>query len=419
MKLSKEIKGVIGDTQDMVLKGFLEEPFSPRMPGWVDALRQVASTADDLVTACLGSTGQRLKAFAQQVNLNHPDLELFFDSIGQGSDLYKAAADIISRAKVEKEASSNVKNEENDLLGRHPRFPQVVRMLQQPRTRLLCSPQDRFNQRAVKKQIKAIGLKNMFSTGENAFYGRPDHFKRYARNSKFHHEEMKELVVRQECFASFGMTEMAHAFAKRMRSLEESIADTCGFYRLKPDEAAVMLARLHGFRWNDGGVVTVSSKFFDSLNFWPEGTTMESGDDPQIEQIKKNMVLQTKFVPNNSSAVTFNYQPRMYPLSHFPVEMPDKAKSVLVKAEGFSGLGNNPFFDYFWVLVPSISLNHQCLQKPNKDSWTLKLDGTTHVYKEQMDAAVSLDKKLVKDGYVVPVIIGERDGKCYFLCMWN
>lgn len=413
---SNEMKGVVIETQDMILKGFSQEIFKARMPAWIGAMQQIASAPDDLLNDCLGGTGKRLKQFAAKANLEHPDLELFFDSIGSVGDLYQTAADIIIQARLEKETSEKVKNEEAKLLAKG-NFSQIIRKLHQPRTRLLSSEKDRLEQRKAKKQITAVNLKAALSGGENSFFGRPDNFKRFTHRSQYYNTEMKELLVRLECFQSHGMPEMAHVFSKRMRGLEESISETCGFYKLKPDEASVCLARLHGFRWTESGSVVASSKFFDGVEFWPEGS-LETGDDPQIEHIKRTLILQTKFVPSNTSVLMFNYQPRMYPLSHFPLEMPNKTKMILENAEKFCSLGNHPFFDYFWVLVPTVSVSHPALQK-SKDQWMLRINGANHVFYSAEEATVALDKILVSKGCVVPVIIGERDGSCYFLSMWN
>lgn len=417
-KLPTDTADIISDTQDLVLGGLPTDGQKINLPGWVDALRVVAETPEDVVKATLGNTGIRLQRFAIRVNPEHPDLESYFSELGNPAvELFKSAADVLVAASADKAKNKDLADVEKDFLATES-WMKIIRPLGMPRTRLLAGLEDRKTQRGIKKQIKSVGLKSIFQGGENTFYGRPAHFKRFARNSGYWHTEMKELQERQDMFASKHMNEMAHAFAKRMRALEESISDTLGFFRIKPDEAAVILARLHNFKWNDTGIVTISSKYFDGCHFWAEGATVET-EEEKNDAMKKALILNTRFIPTGIGTVFFNYQPRMYPLPlwNARVAAPDRVQKVIDRSEHFAALNRTPFFDYYWVLVPSININHPLIQK-TKDHYTIREGNVNVVYTDPNEAAFSLDAILVKEGYVVPIIIGERDGKCYFLSMW-
>ena len=275
--------------------------------------------------------------------------------------------------------------------------------------------EDRNTQRGNKKQVKSIGLKNVIQGGQNSennFYGKPSHFKRFARYSSWYRQELQELNERQSLFQSKNMTEMAHVYAKNMRELEESISDTLGFYRISPHEASVILARLHDFKWEESGSITVPSKAFEKCCFWNESPKEEKSDG-----LDKTLILNTRFMPLSVGMIYFGYQARLYPLSGFSVTIPEKTKKIIEHTENLTNLNGSPFFDYYWVLVPSINLNNPLIQK-QKDSWTLREGDVNVVYNDYNEAALLLDQMLVKSGCVVPVVIGERDGKCYFLSMF-
>jgi hypothetical protein len=417
-KLSTESLDCINGTQEIVLSGISSEGQRINLPAWISHIKTLAEMPEDIVVGILGATGHRLKRFAMRVNLDHPDIEVYFSTFGKSAiDIFKAATELVAAAQSDKAAGRQTPNMETEFIAQDSSWSRIVRLLQSPSARLLVGTEDRKGQRAIKRQAKNIGLKNILQSGTNAennFFGQPEHFKRFARGSKFYLEEMKELQTRQELFVSKSMNELANTFAKRMRSLEESISDTLGFYRIKPDEAAIMLARLHGFRWNDSGYINVPARLLKDSNFFGLA-------EPELEKssvLEKTVILNTRFVPTTVNTLNFIYQPRMYPLPYFQVALPDKAQKIVDGVEHLSNLNHAPFFDYFWILVPSISLVHPLIQK-TKDHWTITEEGSTNIYTDINEAALSLDKLLVKEGYLVPAIIGERDGKCYFVCMMS
>jgi len=417
--MGTEVAAVIEESQNLVLSGFPAEGRPINLPAWVSHLKTIAEAPDDLVKEVLGSTGMRLKRFAIRVNLNHPDIESYFGMLGQPAvELCKVAAEALTAATADKSQGKEIVSLEKDFTANEG-WVKSLRFMQQPNARLLGGLEDRKNQRGIKQQIKSVGLKSVFQGGENAFYGRPTHFKRFARGSSYYHEELKDLKARQDLFVAKNMPEMSHAFAKRMRSLEESVSDLLGFYRIKPDEAAVTLARLHGFKWNNSGIVTISSTFFDGCHFWSEGAVISESEEDKAEGMKKALILNTRFVPTNVGSVFFNYQPRMYPLSLWEtrVSTPSTVQKIIDRSEHFALLNRSPFFDYYWVLVPSINIAHPLIQK-QKDHYTVREGGSNVVYADATEAAFSVDTILVKEGCVVPIIIGERDGRCYFVSHW-
>jgi hypothetical protein len=403
---------VADDTQNIVLDSFQVNQ-KVNLPKWVQYLKVVAETPDDTIKAVFGMTGQRLKKFAQRVNLEHPDIELYFSELGETSQaMYRQVADIL----VSVEKTKNFNSVEAEFLAQDKDFTRIVRQLQQPLPRLLMSSEDRKTQRENKKQIKSIGLRNVIQGGnnaENCFYGKPDHFKRYARLSPWYHQELKDLNDRQNLFQSKSMTEMAHVYAKQTRELQESISDTLGFYRISPHEASIILARLHDFRWEDNGTISVPSKVFEKCPFWSESPQVEDKND----ELKKTLILNTRFTPANINVHYFGYQPRLYPSFGLQLPIPNKTKKIIEQTESFVSLNGGPFFDYYWILVPSINLNNPIIQK-QRDSWTLKEGDVNVVYNDYNEAALRLDQMLIESKCIIPIIIGERDGKCYFLSMF-
>ena len=411
-----ELAEQVSDTQKLVESFFAKEVSDVcRLPNWVNYLRIIADAPDDVVKTRLGETGRKLKKFAMRTNLNHPDIEVFVNGLPKCAiDMFKFSSEVLGQEdnKLQEEVYETWSDAKA-----------VIKGIQQPRARLLVADYERVSQRSVKKHPKNIGLKSLFAaetTGENAFFGRPLNFHRFARGSNVGHQEMANLDAKRAKFRSINMNDLAESFNKRIQSLQSSMADYFGFYRIRPDEASVTLARLHGFKWSETGTVIIPSKFFGDFRFWTEKVHPTTSIDAKVEAVKKTLILNTKFAPIGNSSTNFGYQARMYPLPQF-IQPTGSAKSVIDKVERFSALGNNPFFDYLWVLVPSVNINHPMIRHDKDvEKWVLVDESnTTTTFDNQNDAVLFLDSKLVEKKLVYPIIIGERDGKCYFLSMWS
>jgi hypothetical protein len=77
------------------------------------------------------------------------------------------------------------------------------------------------------------------------------------------------------------------------------------------------------------------------------------------------------------------YSPKIYPLFEFESIYTERVHNLLGELE------NPSFFDYYMVMVPSV------------DSMTKEND---------MDS--------IKEKNIIPIVIGEKDGKCYFISYW-
>jgi hypothetical protein len=419
-KLSAESIAIINQTQDLIFDGFKSEKVNAGSPAsTLSAISVFNDYSDELIKPVLGETGKRLKKFASRVNLQHPDLSEYLNGISKYcNNLYNDASRVMTGPK---------KFTEIDLLEENSNYSRIIRRLDKPKARLLNSSHDRNSERIVKKQIRNVSMKSIYSAGENCFYGRPNNFKRFSRYSKYYQTEVAGFDEKINVFKEHGMEELAHSFAKRRDILQSQITDTFGFYRLSPAEAGIILARFHGYNWNDNqNVIIVPGDFFDDYVFWAEDGKLSEEDllaeelknIQSVDSLKKTMLISTRFVSSPQHLVSFGFQPRMYPLTKFSAKIPDKTKAILEKAETCLELNKAPVFDYYWAVVPSVNLNHPLLHRP-KDHWTIRDGNMNHVFQDSIEAAHKLDEQLVREGFLMPVILGERDGKCYFVCLWS
>ena len=91
------------------------------------------------------------------------------------------------------------------------------------------------------------------------------------------------------------------------------------------------------------------------------------------------------------------YCPVVLPL-HEVAEKPEKIVEVINRLESFPEAANKPIFDHYIVLVPAFAVvdlgrHGEIKSQDTPDYW-----------------------QLIKKGECVPLLIGEKDGKCYFIC---
>lgn len=95
---------------------------------------------------------------------------------------------------------------------------------------------------------------------------------------------------------------------------------------------------------------------------------------------KFNLVIDKKYFIKIKDKI---YNPKLFPIHFLEQIKTDYVISLLEKLE------NVPLFDHYMVLVPSIKSNS--------------------VEKDILD---------IKENNIIPIVLGEKDGKCYFISYW-
>lgn len=344
----------------------------------------------------LGPAGSIVARFANSVNAQHPDVADF--TADSEWDYFSKFVD----------TGCPMAND----------FKTILNRLNVIKPRLLRDPLRRSEVQTIKSNVKHVGLKHVYMMGENGFYSRPDGFEVFVRGNDSCVPEMEKLIANYKTFSDNNMPEVANAVKKRIKTLEDMRSESVlGFHRMKPQDAAMVVARMLDLDWNEMHFVTVPFDFFEEA-YWPEITDRRD-EERQRDEMKKLLVMRDRKMALADS-VAFTYQPRLYPLAKF-VPPPKSVTDVIAAVESLPDLNGCPAFDYYWVLVPSININHPYFR--HKDVWKVRVreasgDLVLRSFQDEYEAALALDKTLVSDGYFPPVVLGERDGKCLFLSLW-
>jgi hypothetical protein len=80
-------------------------------------------------------------------------------------------------------------------------------------------------------------------------------------------------------------------------------------------------------------------------------------------------------------------------------------------------MNGKPIFDQYWAIVPGIlpSIEEFCYS----GTCVLKRDDQCELFKDQESFLKALDHMLITKGAINPAILGEIDGKCYFVTLWQ
>lgn len=366
---------------------------------------------DDLIYFALGELGQKLKSFIKSIDYHHPDIMTFFD--GSISDDHEFSQKCLELLKIGEFAKQQNLLKIVPDLGQHvfkeSMSRQLIKQIVAPKNsrmyvRLLSDPQERSRIRATKK-MQTIDLSSVFNKGEDFWQALPDNFLKFLRFDFAYKEDIENAEKKAARYEDLNCFSLAEEIRKSIKDFKEYMDQSYyGFNRITMTSAAVILAKSSGFDFVPNNCeITVSRKFFEKFNF--DSNALITCPPKASRFSGKNVLIQ-----NNLS--DFEYQPRIYPLHELYDIASEKTKKILYTLETFPDAGNKPIFDHFGIITPS--LNFPLL----KDKLYTFLDGNgiLQSYNEREDAIKSLDKILISKGYLHPIIIGERDGKCYFVC---
>jgi hypothetical protein len=119
-----------------------------------------------------------------------------------------------------------------------------------------------------------------------------------------------------------------------------------------------------------------------------------------------------KFI-SDSNLDDLEYQPIIYPASYFKSIATDNVNGVFNTLDNFPEVENKPIFDFFGIIVPSVKI-------PEYESnyGFIDLSGCERRHKNYNDCKLDFDRYMVENNIFYPIIVAEKDHKCYFITYW-
>jgi hypothetical protein len=382
--------------------------------------KEIVDVGIDVVRSALGDLGGRVYGFAQKVDYDHPDLSLV---------LTEDTSQLLSETlKVTKFSRDN----------KYYRFIQEIRTmtardlriylqeLQDPRygkwVRMLKEHGERASARS-RKEVVRIELNNFYKTCNASWPGVYDSFLMYVRHNDGREKEIARAQQKADRFGQMGCILLQSEINKAIAAIKQkSEEDFLGFRRITLNDVALILAKVHGYELGSFGRSTYGDPSPSRIKVHRSAYAYSCDQkNDSLEDIFGNSGLPTSAVLAKSNAggasQEYEYGPRAYPYAELAEYASADTKKMIDYLEALPEAEGKPVFDHFIVVVP-------CPNFPVSASSGGRYEfvdssGSRHVHKDQTTAIKAFCVQLLKEGSVAPVIVGERDGKCYFLSYWS
>lgn len=212
-------------------------------------------------------------------------------------------------------------------------------------------------------------------------------FSPFYRGVNTYSKDFEELHKKMQSFIELDCSFLAEQMKKDIEDFKKNFIDIYfGFNRIKLTQAALILAKVNGFTIIDNCEKQFYTKIDDASIY--------------IDNIFFNKIIidKNKFYSMDVSFLDsyfFIYEPKLYNFETYLNIVPSiEMKKLFIELESFESLNYKPAFDHYKVLVPTVQIK-DCVQRKN------------------------FEEDLIKSNLMKSVVVGEKDGKCYFICYWN
>lgn len=355
----------------------------------------------------LGKLGSRLKKFVEACDLQHPNMRgLLASALDSSSDFSQRACEALEHARFAKENNlKKVIKLISNALNHQSEYKEFSKFFQFPPVRFIKDPKERAKRRH-QKSWKSIDLRNIFRSGEDGWNSFSKTFRIYPRLSNFYEKDLEQSKAKMDKLQKQGLSSLAKVFKAQIDKVAQLKQEQhCGFYRVPLTHIALSLARMLDFDYKDGySQILVPASHYKGHDFLVDGNEADEYWDRPLKKMGK--------LARNSNS--FIYSPRTYPIHQFDVKS-NRVEKILSQLESFHDMADRPVFDHFWVVCPGIEYPNS----PLEGSWCIKTEGSVKKFSTQDQAFVALDKEMTRAGAMNPVLIGEMNGKCYFISYYN
>lgn len=332
----------------------------------------------------LGNLGKKIKKFIESIDLNHPELEDFYNKnfINKENDFGKIILDYLKICcLIVSNTNSNyiIKNF-IEFFSKDFNYQKLEKIIDSPlnnqlNVRFLKNKQDRESVRSTKKQ-QSISIDNY------SWADLPDDFLDYARYQNSYNKNIEEALEVKKNFLNHGLKFMADEIDKNIEEIKKEIDknNNFGFNKISITFAAKLAAKMSGFVLNDSQEISI--KFSENLQ---------------------------NFTNNN-----FLIDSKIYTIKELKENIPSSIIKVVEYLECFPDTNNKPVFDHFRVVIPCIKIPQE---KTSLCSYFDYKDCHGNIFQlfdlDEYQKLINLD--LIYNKKILGVLLGERDGEHFFI----
>lgn len=400
-----------------------EPPLKHSVPS---LLSRVIECDDVLLEFTLGTVGRKLRKFAENVDFEHPEIVSIFDGvIANDQDFAQECMELLILGQFARENNlQRIIPSLGQIWTKESLTRNIIKKIDIPannrmHVRLLKDCKEREEIRMTKR-MQIIDLQSVYKKGDEVWSVQPDNFTKFLRFDTAYQDDLKIAEKKAMRYEELGCTSLAAEIRKSIESFRENMEQSYyGFNRITMTNAAIILAKSLGYtyippqdvssysnsysNWRVDGKIIVDRKFFGKFNFDPANTMIFS---PIVSSVAGSPIFTKK---NNQDS--YNYEPRVYPLHELSDILTDNVRKTVSLLEEFPDAGDKPIFDHFGVIVPSVAFPLK-----SQEIYTfLDEQGIAQSYSVRESALKALDSILIKGEYFHGILVGEKDGKCYFI----
>ena len=375
------------------------------LPRFSGILSEILKHKSEDIQYALGNFGLNIKNFVSVINTEspHPDLYRLFDgdlvSDVEGS-FGRDAADVLKLAAYGKEIklSQVVLDNLKKSVTKHKNYKAIFKSLDHPKDNLLnvrfvplkCA-RDEIRARKV---MQVVNTNLLYKKGCVFWKASENHFMSYARHENMYKSDIDEACSRRDHFNNLGLKIMGEEIEKSVEALKKQSTDSqyFGFNKISITEAAIILAKQLKFEYfaheKGDSKVAIDTRLF-KYRFFDDSNKLF--DDSHVPQLLLDL--------------------RVYSYQELSEVASVETKNVIEHLEQFPEADGHPLFDFYRVLVPGVNyLSHQ------KSPYHFRMfDGTICRETKAPNAQMKLDMELIKSKEIAAILLGERDGDCYFI----
>lgn len=355
-------------------------------------LATLLSYDSSVVEVALGDTGVRLRNFAASTSgCNHPDLFEIKDGIlSDGHEFSVVAQEIVKLAALATEAQlSIVLPHIRKIITKISGYVPMIKDLDSSHSnhaRFISSPEGRDVARRNKK-VQTINLNSIVQRNPEQWIPAGDSYASLARNQTPFQTDIEQNLRRASLFSEIGAASLASRLHTSALEFKQYSKDRYyGFNRLSVTLASIIAAKIMQ--------CDLSNTMRSCRIIYPQEVAQD------ILKAIGNSTLLVK------SAGAVLYEPRLYPVHDMIDLMPDRTKKLLGLIEAFPEVGHCSLFDHYWCLIPSF--------------FVLNIPSTyANGGNDIGEMAVKFDKAVLKANATPAILMGEKDGKSYFIDYWS
>jgi hypothetical protein len=233
-----------------------------------------------------------------------------------------------------------------------------------------------------------------------------------------------------------GMDEQASSYSKFLTSSLNKKDKYLGFQKVELSYISSILAKINGFVPNSGVMsllydnnVELARFLLNSLCFSNDVLRVLCEDMNKTWHIKNptnffdamecinynDWESAAKYLFKRGSV--YNFRARIYSAAEPLVKnlLSDEILTLIDKLDNFHDNNFSPIFDYFLLLVPTISLTESTFFNNNFGSYSIHNGRILRTFSRREEAIVFLDFLLIEHGMSVPVLLGRKDDHLYFI----